>query len=187
MKNFIWNVVNRIISPFFATFISKLKKKKKESRRASNASTLKDHLNRRYPDGTGKPADPRCGALHVWRLINPVCSHGGAHKSLIVAADSGRNKRSNSPMWMIESESADFHSWLKKTATSNKAGGTFMLSRDISPPSTPDKPRLPGREPTDLNPEKSKPLVLVHLQGDQGNSRQCLHGDLVSVRRSQEE
>lgn len=95
--------------------------------------------------------------MHVWRLINPVCCPGGAaHKSLIVAADGGREKkRSNSPMWMIESESADFHSWLKKTATSNKAGGTFMLSRDISPPpSTPDKPRLPGREPTDLNPEE---------------------------------
>lgn len=57
-------------------------------------------------------------------------------------------------MWMIESESADFHSWLKKTAASNKTGVTFMLSRDISPPSTPDKPRVPGREPTDLNPEK---------------------------------
>lgn len=71
-----------------------------------------------------------------------------------MAANSEMEKRSNSPMWMIESESADFHSWLKKTATSNKAGVTFMLSRDISPPSTPDKPRLPGREPTDLNPEK---------------------------------
>lgn len=41
--------------------------------------------------------------------------------------------RSNSPMWMIESESADFHSWLKKMAKSNIAQITFMLSRDISP------------------------------------------------------
>lgn len=37
----------------------------------------------------------------------------------------------NSPMWMIESENADFHSWLQKTAASNKAQITFMLSRDI--------------------------------------------------------
>lgn len=51
-----------------------------------------------------------------------------------MAANQGEKKRSNSPMWMIESESADFHSWLQKTATSNIAAITFMLSRDISSP-----------------------------------------------------
>lgn len=52
---------------------------------------------------------------------------------LIVAAGGAEARKSavNSPMWMIESESADFHSWLQKTATSNKAQITFMLSRDI--------------------------------------------------------
>lgn len=47
----------------------------------------------------------------------------------------GRGGRSNSPMWMIESESADFHSWLQKTAASNKTLITFMLStRRCFPP-----------------------------------------------------
>lgn len=58
---------------------------------------------------------------------------------LIVAAGRGggggdaeaKKSTVNSPMWMIESESADFHSWLQKTAASNKAQITFMLSRDI--------------------------------------------------------
>lgn len=72
----------------------------------------------------------RCGAVRGSSGLRRT-------QSPIVAANQGggkKKKRSNSPMWMIESESADFHSWLQKTATSNIAAITFMLSRDISSP-----------------------------------------------------
>ena len=46
-------------------------------------------------------------------------------------------------MWMIESESADFHSWLQKTATSNTAEITFMLSSDMFPPQRQKKKKKP--------------------------------------------
>jgi len=62
----------------------------------------------------------------------------------------------NSPMWMIESESADFHSWLQHTATSNRAEITFMLSRNTSSEKQEKKQKLSEVERTELKSREPK-------------------------------